>query len=227
MAFCVECSDQKAFQVADLVLLSRHAGKNTDNDDSIEILCLVEKVARTGGRREQCTIEVLVSAAIKGSGTSHAAHYRINFNTIKHSMLYSSFEGIQPAGGSSAPSRCVPVKHIWYLGSTGLLERDARCSCFCRAAGGWQSADAALQVGCQAGDVCNAPPAAVPGESVCNINSTPLHHNGGQRLIHTENHSQGPAPLLYREEIWANHVSSTQPCMSHAAQLLGLTKGPE
>ena len=77
MAFCVKCSDQKAFQVADLVLLSRHAGKNTDNDDSIEILCLVEKVARTGGRREQCTIEVLVSAALKGSGTSHAAHYRI------------------------------------------------------------------------------------------------------------------------------------------------------
>ena len=66
-------SDQKAFQVADLVLLSRHAGKDTDTNGSAELLCLVEKVTRTGGRREQCTVEVLVCAAMKGSGTPHAA----------------------------------------------------------------------------------------------------------------------------------------------------------
>ncbi len=55
------------------MLLSRHACKGADSDGSVEILCLVEKIARTGGRREQCTIEVLVSAALKGSGTTHAA----------------------------------------------------------------------------------------------------------------------------------------------------------
>ena len=58
--------------MADLVLLSRHAGKDADSDGSVELLCLVEKVVRTGGRREQCTIEVLVSAASKGSGAPHA-----------------------------------------------------------------------------------------------------------------------------------------------------------
>ena len=35
----------------------------------------------------------------------------------------------------------------------------------CRTTGGRQSADAALQMGCQAGHLCNASPAAVPGDS--------------------------------------------------------------
>ena len=37
------------------------------------------------------------------------------------SMLYSSFEGKQPDGGSSAPSRCALVKLIWCFGQHWAL----------------------------------------------------------------------------------------------------------
>ena len=66
------CSDQKAFQVADLVLLRRRTVEGTDSNGCAEILCLVEKAAKSGGRREQLSLEVLVSAAVKGSGALHA-----------------------------------------------------------------------------------------------------------------------------------------------------------
>ena len=72
--------------MADLVLLSRHAGKDTDTNGSAELLCLVEKVTRTGGRREQCTVEVLVCAAMKGSGTPHAAA-RSSANTARLDLI--------------------------------------------------------------------------------------------------------------------------------------------
>ncbi len=64
----IPCSQQKAFQVADLLVLRRQAGNGSD---PVELLCLVEKVDRVGGRRTQkYTLEVLVSAAIRGSGTA-------------------------------------------------------------------------------------------------------------------------------------------------------------
>ena len=59
--------------MADLVLLRRRGGERTDSDACAEVLCLVEKVAKSGGRREQCSLEVLVSAAVKGSG-ARCAH---------------------------------------------------------------------------------------------------------------------------------------------------------
>ena len=73
------CSDQRAFQVADLVLLRRRVGEGADSDGCTEILCLVEKAATSGGRREQRSLEVLVSAAVKGSGAtlSHACRRHI------------------------------------------------------------------------------------------------------------------------------------------------------
>ena len=83
--------------MADLVLLSHHAGKDTDAHGSAEILCLVEKITRTGGRREQCTVEVLVSAAMKGSGEPHAARSPSDMTPRMKLFLNK-----QPDGGTAA-----------------------------------------------------------------------------------------------------------------------------
>ena len=65
----IPCSNQKAFQVADLLVLKREVANGRD---PVELLCLVTKVDREGGRRTQkYTLEVLVSAAIRGSGTPY------------------------------------------------------------------------------------------------------------------------------------------------------------
>lgn len=69
----IPCSKQKAFQVADLLLLKRQAGSGSD---PVNLLCLVEKVDREGGRKTQkYTLEVLVSAAIRGSGTPYIPRF--------------------------------------------------------------------------------------------------------------------------------------------------------
>ena len=71
------CSDRKAFQAADLLLLRPQAGKDGGGSASssgsiTDLLCLVEKAEREAGQRHSCTVEALVCSVMKGSDAAGA-----------------------------------------------------------------------------------------------------------------------------------------------------------